>query len=193
MIDRIPYMLLWYIIYHQNIFVFPFEHKYRIFQEIFTIQQIWCSDVVGRPSCGYCPHTLCLVVTREREEKRKEGKSKEGRQGGVNSDAFHGPHNFISAQFGPKQQERIEISGSTTLKASIFQIPFPMQTKQIKDRIFTLFSIIYFLCPNTSKRNISLSLFLSLPFLQLQPNIVYGGNIHRKVFQPHLNPIFAKQ
>ena len=48
MIDRITYMLLWYIIYHQNIFVFPFENtgffrKYLLFCKYGV--QMWLEDL----------------------------------------------------------------------------------------------------------------------------------------------------
>ena len=48
MIDGITYMLLWYIIYHQNIFVFPFENtgffrKYLLFCKYGV--QMWLEDL----------------------------------------------------------------------------------------------------------------------------------------------------
>ena len=54
---------------------------------------------------------LTLFGKGGREEKRREEKarSKVGRSGGVNSDAFHGPTILVSAQLGRKYQERIEI------------------------------------------------------------------------------------
>ena len=73
MIDRITYMLLWYIIYHQNIFVFPFENtgffrKYLLFCKYGV--QMWLEDL----PVDIAPiHYVWLLLGKRKRKEKVQG------------------------------------------------------------------------------------------------------------------------